>query len=225
MSIVAIETACPPGSVAVHHNGTVRFRNISSTRRTTETFATELRSLLQEADISPVDVTLVATTTGPGSFTGLRIGVTAAKVFAHAVGAKVLAVNTLELIAAQVAGDTDVEVVLNAQRGELFACRYKKCGSKLETIRPTSIIPATEWIDAHIENAVLTGEGLKRIVSDLPESARVAPSESWTPSAAKLAELAASREIGQIVDTIQLAPTYYRRSAAEEKADQSTQRN
>src|SRR4029078_6236163 len=67
--------------------------------RTAQVLAPTIQRLLAQAEWSPKSVELVAVTVGPGSFTGLRIGVTTAKAFAYAVGADVLGVNTLEALA------------------------------------------------------------------------------------------------------------------------------
>ena len=74
-------------------------------------------ALLKQVGWRPDDVQLVAVSVGPGSFTGLRVGVTAAKVFAYAVGAEVLGVDTLEAIAAASPDDVaEVSAVIDAQR-------------------------------------------------------------------------------------------------------------
>ncbi len=68
---------------------------------------------------------LVAVAVGPGSFTGLRVGVTTVKLFAYAVGAEVLGINTLEVIAAQAPDEIgDVWAVLDALRGEIIAAYF-----------------------------------------------------------------------------------------------------
>ena len=69
-------------------------------RRSARTLAPGIRHLLADAGWTPRDVALVAVSIGPGSFTGLRLGVMTAKAFAYAVGAPVLGIGTLEVIAA-----------------------------------------------------------------------------------------------------------------------------
>ena len=222
MKLLTIETACPPGSTALlDGDRTIAFRSLSSAQRTTETFAVDIRESLREVRWSARDVEVVATTIGPGSFTGLRIGVTAAKVFAWATGARVLGVNTLELIASQAPGDGDVEAVLDAQRSELFVGRYRKSGEDVVEIAPTRIISIDEWIDRLEPEVTLTGPGLRRIRDRLDGNVRLASEERWLPTAKTLGRLAASRAAAGagLIGPMELVPQYFRKSAAEEKAE------
>jgi tRNA threonylcarbamoyladenosine biosynthesis protein TsaB len=71
-------------------------------QRSAQSLAPAIKSLLQQVSWQPAEVQLVAVTIGPGSFTGLRVGVTTAKTFAYSVGAEILGIDTLETIAANV---------------------------------------------------------------------------------------------------------------------------
>lgn len=229
MRVLSIETASPPGSIALADGRKILiFERLVDARRTTETFAAVIREAIESVGWHPTDVDLVTTSMGPGSFTGLRIGVTAAKVFAYATGARALGVNTLELIASQSPTDGLIEAVLDAQRGELFAARYEKVGDELSEIVPTAIIHADSWIAERTEDAQLIGPGLKRIQSRLPANARLMPEDCWVPRADALAEIALNRMASTDIDVspsdsaFSLVPQYFRKSAAEEKADRKT---
>lgn len=223
MRILAIETSSPPGSIAISVDGQVRAQEFTSIRRTTELFATSIQELLATASLIPSEIDLVATTLGPGSFTGLRIGITAAKVFARAVNARIVAANTLELLATQVAESPkpseEVEAVLDAQRGELFAARFRVTGNTVEQVLPTEIISADDWVASRTANATLTGTGLRKILERLSGEATLANEELWKPSAETLVRIAEARLAECETTPLTLAPQYFRRSAAEEKAD------
>src|SRR5690242_11366028 len=90
--------------------------------RSASSLAPAMKELLARAEWRPTDVQLTAVTVGPGSFTGLRIGVTTAKTFAYAVGSAVVGVNTLEAVARRAAAETRqrLSAVLDAGRGQLF---------------------------------------------------------------------------------------------------------
>ncbi len=229
MRVLSIETASPPGSIALADGRKILiFERLVDARRTTETFAAVIREAIESVGWHPTDVDLVTTSMGPGSFTGLRIGVTAAKVFAYATGARAHGVNTLELIASQSPTDGLIEAVLDAQRGELFAARYEKVGDELLEVVPTAIIHADSWIAERTEGAQLVGPGLKRIQSRLPANARLMPEDCWVPRADALAEIALNRMASTDIDVspsnsaFSLVPQYFRKSAAEEKADRKT---
>src|SRR5688572_10548194 len=99
MRIIAIETSGRHGSLAVLSGGAEDAllqceAVLGGDQRTAQSLAPALRDLLAEVKWPPPSIGLVAVVVGPGSFTGLRIGVTTAKAFAYAVGAEIVGVNT-----------------------------------------------------------------------------------------------------------------------------------
>lgn len=192
--------------------------DLAPTLRTARTLAPALAALLEQIGWQPGDVQLVAVTIGPGSFTGLRIAVTTAKMFAYAVGAEVLGVSTLEVIAAQIPGSegTLIETVLDAQRGELFAARFRREADGVECLREVEIVPRADWLAGLEPDTVVAGPVLARL-GDLPASVTAADCTCWEPRAAIVAQLALAHYLaGQREDPYALVPRYYRRSYAEE---------
>ena len=122
MRILAIETVETTGSVALLEDEClVAERPLDPQGRSAQTLAPGIEQLLAEARWRAGDVELVAVATGPGSFTGLRIGVTTAKVFAYAAGCQVIGVSTMSAIASRVPQHvTYFSVILDAHRNELF---------------------------------------------------------------------------------------------------------
>jgi tRNA threonylcarbamoyladenosine biosynthesis protein TsaB len=101
MRILALETSDQTGSVAaLDGDNLLEELILEQSQRSAQSLAPAMQNLLRRVGWQPSDVQLVAVSVGPGSFTGLRVGVTAAKVFAYAVGAEVLGINTLEVIVA-----------------------------------------------------------------------------------------------------------------------------
>jgi len=104
MKVLAIETTDQAGSVALlDDRRVVAELRLSRQQRSAQSLAPAMRDLLESACWRPADVWLVAVAIGPGSFTGLRVGVTTAKTFAYAVGCDLVGVPTLEVVAAQAA--------------------------------------------------------------------------------------------------------------------------
>ena len=100
MRILALETTDKTGSVAaIDDDNLLAELMLDHTQRSAQSLAPAMQRLLKQVGWLPADVQLVAVSVGPGSFTGLRVGVTTAKVFAYAVGAEVLGIDTLEAIA------------------------------------------------------------------------------------------------------------------------------
>ncbi len=101
MRILALETTDKTGSVAaIGDDNLLTELSLDLTQRSAQSLVPAMHDLLGRVGWLPHDVQLVAVSIGPGSFTGLRVGVTAAKVFAYCVGADVMGVGTLETIAA-----------------------------------------------------------------------------------------------------------------------------
>ena len=108
-----------------------------------------MRDLLKQVGWLPENVQLVAVSVGPGSFTGLRVGVTAAKVFAYAVGAEVLGINTLEAIAGNCAAtqSNKLSVVIDAQRGEVVVQSFVRSAKGwFEPAGPQKLLDADAWL-------------------------------------------------------------------------------
>ncbi len=240
VNILALETSGVAADVALleaDENGVqvVASRQLPSRPRTAQTLAPAIASLLQQANWQPADVGLVAVATGPGSFTGLRLGVTTAKVFAYATGADVQGVNTLDAVALNAGaliGDipnvTRICTVMDAQRNQVFAATYSADAMRekdtLEIHFATSIIEADDWRASLATGDLAIGPGLIKLLDDngrMPGNSgvNIAPVESWQPTAAAVAELAWRQFSSgkESADVWSLVPQYFRASAAEEK--------
>jgi len=96
MRTIALETSSSSGSIALFEADRLVAESdlgaweLGRGQRTAQSLAPALQSILRQATWKPRDVELIAVTDGPGSFTGLRAGVTTAKVFAYATGAEVV---------------------------------------------------------------------------------------------------------------------------------------
>ncbi len=223
--ILAIETSGRHGSVATlwgEPNGArlIGQTLLSGEERTAQVLAPTIQQLLAAAQWLPKSVELVAVTVGPGSFTGLRIGVTTAKAFAYAVGANVLGVNTLEALAVQATPSTSpLWTVLDAQRQELFAAKFLINDLlNITTERETLIVPQDQWLAGLQPGDRVVGPALRRLTARLPADIHTLPEQLWQPTASAVGQFAwKSYQAGHRDDVWKLSPNYYRPSAAEEK--------
>ena len=126
--ILALETSELTGSVAAAADGKVLAElQLDPQQRSAQSLAPAIQSLLEQVGWQPREIRLVAVTIGPGSFTGLRVGVATAKVFAYSVGAEVLGIGTLETIAAATPDEVEaVSVAVDAQRGDVIAQPFRR---------------------------------------------------------------------------------------------------
>jgi len=240
MRTLALETSLQCGSIALLDGLRLVLQSeLPAGRRTAQTLVPAIGEALERAGWSSPEVGLVAVTHGPGSFTGLRIGVTTAKVFAYAAGCDILGLDTLEVLACQCppelpewAETAELWAVMDAQRGDLFAARFTADGSGFWSLAdPTRVVAREPWLQQLPAHAAVTGPGLRGMEDRFfpPAGApprttgklgtlRMAPPELWAPRAEMVARLAVRRyEMGQRGDVWRLLPQYFRPSAAEEK--------
>ncbi|MEN6459732.1 MAG: tRNA (adenosine(37)-N6)-threonylcarbamoyltransferase complex dimerization subunit type 1 TsaB [Thermoguttaceae bacterium] len=224
MKILALETTDKVGGVAALCDANVLAElDLDKAAKSAQSLLPAMRQLLQQVGWTPQDVRLVAVSIGPGSFTGLRVGATAAKVFAYSVGAEVMAVSTLETIAAGATATPGqpLSVVLDAQRGDVVTQWYAlRDAQTVEPLGPEELIPADVWLARLTPGSLVTGPALGRLVHRLPAGVMTLPPDCWRPRAAVVGRLAARYHgQGRRDDLWKLAPRYFRRSAAEEKWD------
>lgn len=221
MRILALETTERSGSLAAATDGNLLAElSLEGTQRSAQSLAPAMIALLRQAGWRPGDVQLVAVSQGPGSFTGLRIGVTTAKVFAYAVGADILGIDTLDAIVAAAPDDvTKVSVVMDAQRGQVVARRYRRQSDGwFEPAEPQRLINVETWFEQLPAEIAVTGPVLGKLAARLPSHVRLLDPHDWLPRASIVARLAArDYALGRRDDLWKLAPHYCRRSAAEEK--------
>lgn len=228
MRILAWETTGMAGSVSALIDGRVLLeRSLPLAQRSAQSLAPAVHALLAEIGWRTADVELIATAVGPGSFTGLRVGVTMAKMMSYAIGCPVIGVNTLEAIAGRAPRNyTALSVALDAQRRQVFAARFNRTADGEISWAHSTEIPAAEILDIEQWLAGLgsqwaaTGPILERLADSLPAAAQVVPREFWSPTGSSVGELAWRLfNAGQRDDPFQLVPLYLRRTAAEEQWD------
>jgi tRNA threonylcarbamoyl adenosine modification protein YeaZ len=127
MLVLAIDTSTTAITVALHDGEQPVTRTVLDARAHAEHVAPLIEQLLAETDRTPSEVTDVVVGTGPGPFTGLRVGIVSGVVFAHARGIPVHGVVSLDALARQAAAmgaDGDLLVATDARRKEVYWARY-----------------------------------------------------------------------------------------------------
>ena len=223
MRILAIETVELTGSVAaIERDQLLAELPLEPGQRSAQSLAPGIQRLLSSVAWKSTDVQLVAVATGPGSFTGLRIGVTTAKAFAYAVGCEVLGVHTLLSIASRVPPEVlEVSVVLDAQRGELFATdAFRQLDGTFAERDTTQIIARDKWLAGLQAGQIVTGPGLSKIAAQLPSGVIAVERAFWAPTASSIGQLAERQFSAGVRESVfGLLPRYFRRTAAEEQWD------
>jgi tRNA threonylcarbamoyladenosine biosynthesis protein TsaB len=215
MNVLALETSTQPGSLALLAGDRVVWdETFSPATRTSQSFAPAMDAALKAFARPAAELDVFAVCDGPGSFTGLRIGVTAAKSFAYATGVAVVAIDSLQVIASQTEQPHQPTwSVIYAQREQVFASLFVDGRPAVQTC----IMDEHEWLSRLEPGQTVTGPGLTRCRNLLPPFVTVADELLWLPRAVTLARLAGDAyKAGHRADIWSLVPRYFRKSAAEE---------
>lgn len=224
MWTLGLETSTRSGSVAISDGD--RIRSSRSLGGLAQKHATiifqELNALLGEVEIKPAEIGRIAVSIGPGSFTGLRIGVVAGKTLAWSLGCEAKAIDSF-LAVAQAAPEeiSELIVVGDAQRGDLFVGHYHRTEAGLWFRRgDIEIVPAEQLMESFSGEEIISGPGVNRFLPQLQASARILEEPARTPDARCICELAEREDLAGI-DCWSLKPLYLRKSSAEEKWEKS----
>lgn len=184
----------------------------------------QIERLFDLAGVSKNEVEAVAVSIGPGSFTGLRIGLTTAKTLAYAWNKKIVGVPTLEALAFGCpSGDGWVSAILDAQKGRVYQALYQWRHGILVEIGPVRIVPVEQAFAelAELPSPVMVvGESVhqyRELFAGTGSKVYPAPEHSVMPRAATVALLGYLRwNQGLAVSPVELNPLYIRRPEAEE---------
>lgn len=150
--ILSIETATRKGSIALLRGPiALSYRSGDASRSHSTDLLELIREALEEASLKVRDIDLFAVALGPGSFTGLRIGIATAKSLASTLERKMVGVPTLEAIALAAGSGRQVVALLPAGRGELFAQRFKveESGEVIPLDNPRHVAPSPLLAELH----------------------------------------------------------------------------
>jgi len=222
--ILAFETSAKACSVALHDGNKLLAESYQNTGLThSQTLMTMAEDLLKTCGMTAGDVTHLAVAAGPGSFTGVRIGVAAAKGFAWGAELPVYGVSTLESMARSLGvWDGHVCACMDARRSQVYNALFRSNGGALERVSEDRAIALEELKTdlEHIDGPIyLIGDGAMlthRTLSGQIENLILPPEHRLQQRASGVA-LAAVEAInrGEAGDGAALQPNYLRLSQAE----------
>ncbi len=223
MLVLAIDTSTRVGGIAiVNEGGVISEIRLSVSIEYSERLLPEIDHLLELSGISINDIELFAISKGPGSFTGLRVGMSTVKGLAFATGRPVITVSTLEALAWNMPfARFPVCPVIDARKNEVFTALFRWNEDSPVRLMDDSVINRTELKDiirsiTGDERFILIGDGTK-FYRDEAEFI-IAPPERNIPSPACVGFIGLRlAEKGIFEDPVKIIPAYLRRSQAEEK--------
>ena len=224
MKILALESSAVAASVALCEDETLIAQAFQNTGLThSQTLLPLAEDLLKNCGLTMADIDLIAVAEGPGSFTGLRIGVAAAKGLAWGGELPCAGCSTLESMAWNLAGfEGEVCVAMDARRKQVYNARFRVDGEQPHRLTPDRAISLEDLI-AELQGTettqIIVGDGAKLCYDALTAAgipAKLAPPNLRMQSAWGVARLALEKaRKGQTITANELAPVYHRLSQAE----------
>jgi tRNA threonylcarbamoyladenosine biosynthesis protein TsaB len=243
--LLAIETSGKFGSVALQptsdSNQPARILDLPTTSGSAQTLTAGIAQLLRDCHVSMTEIECLGLVSGPGSFTGLRVGVATAKSLGYALKIPIVELDTLDVIyhqwqQANKATDSFemVHALLDAYRGQLFAKSWSNGHPiwETKTIDLQAFLEAASTTRSDASQHRIVGPGCDRLAKFLDREVEdphlkhwgqnlvLSGDSRWEPHARGVADLALKKwRLRQTVDPFALLPHYFRGSAAEEKAN------
>ncbi len=215
-----LETSGRAGWAALAEGPHLRgVQRLDEARRHARDLAPAVAALLTDCQWRARDLAAVVVGRGPGSYTGLRVGLMSAKAFAFATGCALLGLSTFAGIAARAPAEIDrLDVLADAQQDKVYAQAFARDGA---TWRPTSVLAIVrfeDWLAGHDPRSWVTGPGLARWEAHLPAALARADPGQREPTPEVVLRLGLTRFLaGERDDVFALEPLYLRPSSAEEQ--------
>lgn len=222
--VLAIETSGRVGSIALAERGEiVAVEDFPHGLKHAAEIIPIIDRLCRSKNWGPKDLEQLYVSAGPGSFTGLRIGITLAKTLAFATGVKLVAVPTVRALAENAPAEVNhLVIVLDAKRDQIFTARFERVRDQWVEREPAHLDSLTAMLERSPRPVNLLGEGIpyhEKFVNADPNVV-LTPPELWSARAVAVFKIGmemASR--GEFANPDQLTPIYIRKPEAQEKLE------
>jgi tRNA threonylcarbamoyladenosine biosynthesis protein TsaB len=220
--LLILETSGRMGQVALAEGERLcGVRRLDEARRHARDLAPAVRDLLAERGWRPRDLHGVLVSRGPGSYTGLRVGIMSAKALAYATGCALLVIDTFAAVALQAPEEAlRIDVLADAQQDKVYVQRFARSAPGADPLpeRPLAICTFSEWLAQAEASVWVSGPGLRGREGRLPEGTRPVEAGLWDPRPESLLRIGLARyRRGERDDVWALEPLYLRPSSAEER--------
>ncbi len=227
MNILAVDTSANVASAAVICGGTLVGESMINNKKThSEKLMPMIDTLLKNNDMDITDIDLFAVANGPGSFTGLRIGVSTVKGLAHAVGKPIVGISTLEGLAYNLSYTCGIiSPIMDARRSQVYNAVYKWDGGEFKELAAPRALALDELLEEfrNEEKVCFVGDGVPvhrdKIAETMGARAIFAPENNLYQRASSLAALA-EMKADSAVDCNTLMPFYLRKPQAEREYEE-----
>ncbi len=236
MNILALDTSSLVATVALMNREKLLGEyTINSPMTHSQKLMPIIDGLLSSLDLSMEDIDIIGVSRGPGSFTGVRIGIATVKGLAHSRNIPVIGVSSLEGLAYNTLYCKELVCpIMDARRNQVYTGVYKWVGYKLKTVvheAPLGIDELMNKLKEREEKTIFLGDGLNRykneIIDSLGDRALFAPKFIGMQRASSIAQLALDKMDGGEVEVEShktITPKYLRKSEAERQYEERMKR-
>ena len=233
MKILGIDTSSNASSVAVIEDNKLICEYTVNTKTThSQKLMPMIENMLSMSDINIKDIDAIAICIGPGSFTGLRIGMATAKAIAHVNNLPIIGVNSLEILGGNMnLCDKNICSILDAQRNQVYTGRYKFENGNIVEIQPVDVVEIEnllEEISKDNEEWILVGEAVYKYEDRITEIKNIrVPSPSHNVTKASSLCSIAKEKYNKNIDVhncYDINPMYIRKSQAEVQYEEKMKR-
>ena len=233
MKILGIDTSTMAANVAVLEDDKLICEYTINTKKThSQKLMPMIENMLKLSDLDIKEIDAIAICVGPGSFTGLRIGMATAKAMAHVNNIPLIGVNSLEILGANMdLCNRNICSILDAQRNQVYMNKYILKDDKITELEEISIKPIDELLEeisSSNEDWVLVGEAVYKYKEKIEEISNIvipSPANNIT-KASTLCSVARDKMLAndQVYNCYNINPMYIRKSQAEEQYEEKQKR-
>ena len=233
MKILGIDTSTMAANVAVLEDDKLICEYTINTKKThSQKLMPMIENILKLSDLDIKEIDAIAICVGPGSFTGLRIGMATAKAMAHVNNIPLIGVNSLEILGANMdLCNRNICSILDAQRNQVYMNKYILKDDKITELEEISIKPIDELLEeisSSNEDWVLVGEAVYKYKEKIEEISNItipSPANNIT-KASTLCFVARDKMLAndQVYKCYNINPMYIRKSQAEDRYEEKQKR-
>jgi tRNA threonylcarbamoyladenosine biosynthesis protein TsaB len=215
MRILGIDTTSKFLSLGIYDRGKIAEYNVDLERRHSALLTVIIKRTLAGLGLDVRDIDYFACGIGPGSFTGIRVGVAAMKGFAFALRKPLIGIPTLDILAANAVlkpGQKTIVPAVDAKRSLIYCGSYRTKGLGFKKILPYMLLTVDEFIAQIPAGSLILGDALglykEKIVRDV-KGAVILERDYWFPQGRNVIALALERiKAGKFDDPLKLNPIY-----------------
>lgn len=215
-----LETSGRVGKVGLaQRGGVVRAVALDDSRRHARDLAATIEAILKAESLAPRDLTGVMIGRGPGSYTGLRVGLMSAKALAYALGCEFRAVDTFAAIAEQSPAEArSAWVIADALQDQVYAQQFARCGEAWLATTELRIESLNDWAARLQAGEFVGGPGVTAFAERIPRACPLVAAADREPRVESIFAVGMKRAPLTRAELFALEPLYLRGSSAEEKA-------